>query len=133
MQFSGVLKNFPHVDGVVALTTEPAAEWRRTARIEVLRRVMRGYLTHPNFAGFSSWLGCEDNQIVRLTGDVDLRPRSSVVSPPSRSSAARPYDPRRRRATAEMLPVADKSRRTTVSGERLVLGTNCGGSTRTRD
>ena len=76
MRYSGILDDFEHVDGVVALThglgcgMDPSGEG-----IEVLRRVMRGYLTHPNFAGFLLLgLGCEDNQVKALTQGVELRP-----------------------------------------------------------
>ena len=91
MRYSGILDDFENVDGVVALThglgcgMDPNGEG-----IEVLRRVMRGYLTHPNFAGFLILgLGCEDNQVKALTNGVELRSTCRCLRGPSRRSAAR--------------------------------------------
>ena len=76
MRYSGILDDYGCVDGVVALThglgcgMAPSGEG-----IDVLRRVMRGYLAHPNFAGFLILgLGCEDNQVKALTQGLRLRP-----------------------------------------------------------
>ncbi len=131
MRYSGILDDFENVDGVVALThglgcgMDPSGEG-----IEVLRRVMRGYLTHPNFAGFLILgLGCEDNQVKALTGG--LEPRSDLqlstgtiqeIGGTKKTVAAG-----MERLTA-MLSVADQARRVTVPASRIVLGTNCGGS-----
>ncbi|WP_279581853.1 UxaA family hydrolase [Fodinicola feengrottensis] len=131
MQFSGVLEDFPHVDGVVALTHGTGCGMAPDGEgIEVLRRVMRGYLTHPNFAGFLILgLGCEDNEIVKLTGDVELRPDLAVVSATIQElgGTARTIREGVARLT-EMLPMAERSRREPVPASELVLGTNCGGS-----
>lgn len=131
MRYSGVLDDFPNVDGVVALThgtgcgLDPDGEG-----IAVLRRVMRGYLTHPNFAGFLVLgLGCEDNQLTKLTGDTPLRADLPVVFATIQELGGTTKTVRAGVARlTEMLPVADEARRTTVSASMLILGTNCGGS-----
>src|ERR1700728_1183417 len=78
-----VLRSFPNVDGVVAITHgtgcgmaehgEPAA---------LLRRVFVGYATHPNFAGvLLLGLGCETNQIeplITLTGPTSTLRTSTI-------------------------------------------------------
>ncbi len=131
MRYSGILDDFEHVDGVVALThglgcgMDPSGEG-----IEVLRRVMRGYLTHPNFAGFLLLgLGCEDNQVKALTQGVDLRPdlQLSTGTIQEIGGTKKTVAAGLERLTA-MLPVADQARRRSVPASRIVLGTNCGGS-----
>jgi altronate hydrolase len=131
MRYSGILDDFEHVDGVVALThglgcgMDPSGEG-----IEVLRRVMRGYLTHPNFAGFLLLgLGCEDNQVKALTSGVELRPdlQLSTGTIQEIGGTKKTVAAGMERLTA-MLPVADQARRRSVPASRIVLGTNCGGS-----
>ena len=131
MRYSGILDDFEHVDGVVALThglgcgMDPSGEG-----IEVLRRVMRGYLTHPNFAGFLLLgLGCEDNQVKALTHGVELRPdlQLSTGTIQEIGGTKKTVAAGMERLTA-MLPVADQARRVAVPTSRIVLGTNCGGS-----
>jgi altronate hydrolase len=131
MRYSGILDDFDNVDGVVALThglgcgMDPSGEG-----IEVLRRVMRGYLTHPNFAGFLILgLGCEDNQVKALTGGLDPRAdlQLSTGTIQEIGGTKKTVSAGVARLT-EMLPVADQARRTRVSASTLILGTNCGGS-----
>jgi altronate hydrolase len=131
MRYSGILDDFEHVDGVVALThglgcgMDPHGEG-----IEVLRRVMRGYLTHPNFAGFLILgLGCEDNQVKALTNGVELRSDLQVSTGTIQEigGTKKTVAAGMERLTA-MLGVADQARRERVPASRIVLGTNCGGS-----
>ena len=63
-----VLKAFPNVDGVVALThgvgcaVDPDGEG-----LAMLQRTLGGYASHPNFSGvLVIGLGCETNQISRI-------------------------------------------------------------------
>jgi len=131
MRYSGVLDEFEHVDGVVALTHGTGCGMAPDGEgIDVLRRVMRGYLTHPNFAGFVVLgLGCEDNQIAQLTQDVPMRADVPVFA-----STIQEIGGTKKTVAAgvarltEMLPVADRARRTRLPASRIVLGTNCGGS-----
>jgi altronate hydrolase len=131
MRHSGVLDEFEHVDGVVALTHGQGCGMAPDGEgMDVLRRVMRGYLTHPNFVGFVVLgLGCEDNQIAALTRDVELRPDLPVFA-----STIQEIGGTRKTVAAgvqrltEMLPIADAARRSTVTADKLILGTNCGGS-----
>jgi altronate hydrolase len=131
MRYSGILDDYENVDGMVALThglgcgMAPSGEG-----IDVLRRVMRGYLAHPNFAGFLILgLGCEDNQVKALTDGLQLRADLQVSTGTiqeiggTKKTVAAGIE----RLTA-MLPAADKASRETVPASRLVLGTNCGGS-----
>ena len=131
MRYSGILDDYGNVDGVVALThglgcgMAPSGEG-----IDVLRRVMRGYLAHPNFAGFLILgLGCEDNQVKALTEGLDLRSGLQISTGTiqeiggTKKTVAAGIE----RLTA-MLPVANEAHRETVPASKLILGTNCGGS-----
>ncbi|OIV36910.1 galactonate dehydratase [Mangrovactinospora gilvigrisea] len=131
MRFSGVLDDYENVDGVVALTHGTGCGMAPDGEgAEVLRRVMRGYLTHPNFAGFVVLgLGCEDNQIKRLTADVRMREDVPVYSATIQEIGGTKKTVAEGVARlTEMLPIADRARRTTLPASRLLLGTNCGGS-----
>ncbi|MHA6802988.1 UxaA family hydrolase [Salinifilum ghardaiensis] len=131
MRFSGALDDFDDVDGIVALTHGTGCGMAPDGEgIEVLRRVLRGYLTHPNFAGFLVLgLGCEDNQIVRLTQDVPMRSDVPVVTSTIQELGGTAKTVREGVARmTEMLPEADKARRETVPASELVLGAECGGS-----
>ena len=131
MRYSGVLDDFEHVDGVVALTHGQGCGMAPDGEgMDVLRRVMRGYLTHPNFAGFVILgLGCEDNQIAALTRDVRIRADVPVFA-----STIQEIGGTKKTVAAgvarltEMLPVADRARRTRLPASKIILGTNCGGS-----
>jgi altronate hydrolase len=131
MRYSGVLDDFEHVDGVVALTHGQGCGMAPDGEgIAVLRRVMHGYLRHPNFAGFVILgLGCEDNQIAQLTRDAGLRADLPVFA-----STIQEIGGTKKTVAAgverltEMLPIADQARRSRVPASELVLGTNCGGS-----
>ncbi|MCP2166868.1 UxaA family hydrolase [Goodfellowiella coeruleoviolacea] len=131
LRHSGVLDEFENVDGVVALTHGTGCGMAPDGEgAAVLRRVMRGYLTHPNFAGFVVLgLGCEDNQIAALTRDVHMRPEVPVFT-----STIQELGGTRKTVAAgvarltEMLPIANAARRSRVPASALVLGTNCGGS-----
>jgi altronate hydrolase len=131
MRYSGILDDYENVDGVVALThglgcgMAPSGEG-----IDVLRRVMRGYLAHPNFAGFLILgLGCEDNQVKALTEGLELRPDLQISTGTiqeiggTKKTVATGIE----RLTA-MLPAAGKAHREAVPASKLILGTNCGGS-----
>ncbi|MGP4015911.1 UxaA family hydrolase [Saccharopolyspora sp. 5N708] len=131
MRFSGVLDEFPNVDGVVALTHGTGCGMAPDGEgIDVLRRVMRGYLTHPNFAGFLVLgLGCEDNQIVKLTEDVELRSGLPVVTATIQELGGTTKTVREGIARlTELLPEVNEVERSTVPASKLILGTNCGGS-----
>ena len=60
------MRDFPNVDGVVALTHGTGCGMASDGEgIDVLRRTLTGYAVHPNFAGvLVVGLGCESNQIV---------------------------------------------------------------------
>src|SRR5262245_41703046 len=67
-RLSGELKDYPNVDGIVALTHKSGcAGGEETEGNYTLRRTVAGYARHPNFAAvLIIGLGCESNQLPRL-------------------------------------------------------------------
>ncbi|OJX96116.1 MAG: galactonate dehydratase [Micrococcales bacterium 73-15] len=131
-QFRGrALAQFPHVDGVVALThgsgcgLVPTSEGGRT-----LLRTLRGYAAHPNVGGvLVLGLGCEMLQVDALVAEAgipaDTLVRRLVIQETGGIRATV------RAAVAEieaMLPELDARRREVCDVSDLVLGLNCGGS-----
>lgn len=64
------LDAFPNVDGVVSITHKSGCGMASDGQgIDLLRRVIAGYIRHPNFASvLFIGLGCESNQITSLLG-----------------------------------------------------------------
>ncbi|MEP9383023.1 altronate dehydratase family protein [Nocardioides sp. KR10-350] len=128
---SGILDDFPHVDGVVALTHGTGCGMAADgAGLQLLRRTLSGYAAHPNFGALLVvGLGCEVNQIGALTQDLELPAATPVTSLTiqelggTRRTAERGVD-----LVRDLLPDLDRVHRETVPASRLVLGLNCGGS-----
>lgn len=127
----GALEAYPHVDGVVALTHGTGCGMAGSGEgYEVLRRTLRGYARHPNFAGLLVLgLGCEVNQIGGILDEfelpVDLPVEAMTIQELGGTSATVRAGVERLRA---MLPAADAVRREPVPASELVLGMECGGS-----
>ena len=125
------LAEFPHVDGVVALThgmgCATAADGEE---LRVLRRTLGGYARHPNFAAvLVVGLGCETNQIQGLVAQEGLAEGANLAlfniqdSGGTAKTVARGVE--RVRA---MLPAADRVRRVPMPARHLTVGLQCGGS-----
>ena len=124
-----VLRAYPNVDGVVAITHGTGcgmAEHGEPA--DLLRRVFTGYSMHPNFASvLLLGLGCETNQIdhlVSLTGSSDTLRTSTIQEEGGTTATVRNGIV----TVYEMLENANKATRTAVAASNLVLGLQCGGS-----
>jgi altronate hydrolase len=131
MSLSGELDDYPNVDGVVALTHGTGCGMQPDGDgLAVLRRTLLGYLTHPNVCGvLILGLGCEDNQIAALTAEVPIRADLPVVQATIQQLGGTAAAVREGLARLrEMLPEADRARRSTAPASELILGTNCGGS-----
>ncbi|MCZ2856924.1 UxaA family hydrolase [Blastococcus sp. VKM Ac-2987] len=129
-RYSGLLEQFPNIDGVVPLAHGTGCGIGDPETLAVLRRTMAGYLMHPNFGGFLVLgLGCEHNQIAELTRNVPVRPDLPIVATTIQELGGTRRTVEAGVATlTSMLPEVDKARRSTVPASELVLGTNCGGS-----
>ncbi len=130
-QPGGLLAQYPHVDGVVALTHGSGCGMAGSGEgFDVLRRVLSGYARHPNFAGIVVLgLGCEVNQVRALTEGFDLPETTPVEVMTIQGSGGTKATVREAAARVlEMAAVADRARRTAVPASELVLGLECGGS-----
>lgn len=125
------LADYPHVDGVVALSHSIGCGMEMSGEpMQLLRRTMAGYARHPNMAAaMVIGLGCERNQLKGLMEQEELK-----VSPHlhtfimqetggTRATIAAGIE-----AVKALLPEADKARRETVSASHLSVGLQCGGS-----
>jgi len=129
---SGVLDQYPNVDGVVALTHSSGCGTGGEGNygFEVLRRTLHGYANHPNFASILVLgLGCEVNQIAGLTTGWQLSPDKSISSMTIQAQGGTKATVAEGvRRIEELLPEINKSQRTTVPASELVLAMECGGS-----
>lgn len=138
-----VLKQFPHVDGVVAFRHGGGCAMAfEGIRHRMLTSVLGGIARHPNIGGFLLvGLGCEQGTLSHL---VEKQKLHNIVLP-SRNGAAAQEQPvpvltmqnlggtrltveRGVEEVAKLLRQVDEARRTTVPASELILGTNCGGS-----
>jgi altronate hydrolase len=131
MTRSGALDAFPEVDGVVALTHGSGCGMDSNGEgIDVLRRTIAGYATHPNFAGvLLVGLGCESNQMGALitARRLDLGPRLAALTIQDIGGTRRCVEEGIRLLT-EMLPAANAVERVPVPASELIVGLQCGGS-----
>ena len=125
------LRDFPNVDGVVALTHTSGCGMDSTGEgIDVLRRTIAGYVRHANFAGILLiGLGCESNQMGAL------KFAQGLVEGPMLQTMTIQESGGTRKAIEEgiskiksMLPVANLAKRETVPASHITIGLQCGGS-----
>jgi altronate hydrolase len=126
-----VLRDYPHVDDVVAFTHPGGCGTAaKGENIELLRRTMSGYMTHPNLAGvLLLGLGCETNQGSVLLDHANLKqgPMLKYLNIQD-TSGSRAAMERGIELLMPMLPIANEARRQKVSVKHLTLGLQCGGS-----
>ncbi len=126
-----VLSKFPNVDGVVAITHGSGCGMSGAGEgIELLRRTLRGYADHPNFAGvLLVGLGCEVNQLTPLIESLGVRdPGLFAALTIQQEGGTRETVAAGVVALQDMLPIANRATRSTVSARHLVVGLQCGGS-----
>lgn len=127
-------REFPNVDGVLAIThkagcTTPPGEGQR-----ILQRVLAGFARHPNIFGYVMiGLGCEGNQVSDIRSGYGL----NVLHPGEPAAAFMSIqETGGTRKTVEagvaairaLLPRANESRRSRQPLSKLMLAENCGGS-----
>jgi altronate hydrolase len=132
---SGLLQQFPNVDGVVAITHKGGCAMQYDGPDHnQLDRTLAGFAKHPNVAGYLLvGLGCETGQAIHLIenqGLIQLNgpSRKPVVLTIQECGGIGKTVEAGVRAVAELLPRLNDVRRTRLPSSRLVLGTNCGGS-----
>lgn len=129
------LKEFPNVDGVIALTHKAGCGMNIGGEdLRMLERTLAGYARHANVAGYIvCGLGCEVNQAVTLiqnTGLISLgtpTPSPTVVTIQTEGGVVKAVE-RGIREIAGLLPYANSFQRTTQPASELFVATNCGGS-----
>ncbi|MEZ5830930.1 MAG: altronate dehydratase family protein [Dongiaceae bacterium] len=130
-RLSGELREFPNVDGVVALTHKSGCAGAEEGEgTQVLRRTIAGYARHPNFAAvLIIGLGCESNQMLRLIEEQALptgdRIHTLVIQ--EAGGTRKTVDAGIARIR-ELLPASNALRRETLPASHLTLGLQCGGS-----
>lgn len=122
------LAGFPHVDGVVALTHGTGCGMTETGEgPDMLRRTLRGYAEHPNFAAvLAIGLGCEVNQLSTL--DLASGPNPAAAMTIQEAGGTTAAVRKGLDELATLLPAADAARRVPVPASKLILGLECGGS-----
>ena len=125
------LKAFPNVDGVVAITHGSGCGMGAKGEgIDILKRTLRGYADHANFAGvLLIGLGCEVNQLTPLMNELGERQALLKASLTIQEAGGTREAVQRGIAHIEaMLPVINGFQRTAVAASHLTVGLQCGGS-----
>jgi altronate hydrolase len=134
-RFRDVTRDFPAVDGVIALTHKSGCgQVLGGEDHRALERVLAGYARHPNIAAYVViGLGCEVNQAPALVARHELslmtepRERPPVITIQEAGGVRKAVEAAVA-AVAKLLPRANEARRTKQPVSELVLATNCGGS-----
>jgi altronate hydrolase len=128
---SGMLEDYPHVDGVIALVHGTGCGMASKGEgFETLKRTQWGYAGNPNMGGVVMiGLGCEVFQIGRMKEEYGIEEGELFHSMTIQATGGT-------RKTVEaglervkmMLPILDKARRETRPASELLLALQCGGS-----
>jgi altronate hydrolase len=131
----GLLRSYPNIDGVVSLThrTGCAMQFDGPDHRQ-LARTLAGFAKHANVAAYILvGLGCETCQALHLSESQNLiqvngSPKTPLVLTIQECGGIRKTVEAGVRAIAALLPGANDVRRTRLGADKIVLGTNCGGS-----
>ncbi|MDB5930100.1 MAG: altronate dehydratase, partial [Polaromonas sp.] len=125
------LKDYPNVDGVVALTHGTGCGMDTEGMgMQILERTLAGYATHANFAGVVVvGLGCEANQINAWLAHSALREGDNFrVFNIQDTGGTRKTVEKGIALVKDMLPAANRAKREPCSAEHITIGLQCGGS-----
>src|SRR5579871_322924 len=132
---SGILRQYPNVDGVVAITHKAGCAMQYGGPDHTqLDRTLAGFAKHPNVAAYILvGLGCETGQAIHLIENQGLvqlngsRQKPLALTIQECGGIGKTVEAGVR-AVAELLPRVNDVRRTQLSADKIILGTNCGGS-----
>lgn len=132
---SGLLSQFPNVDGVVAITHKAGCAMQYDGPDHrQLDRTLAGFARHANVAAYILiGLGCETGQAIHLIegeGLIQLdgsRKKPLVLSIQECGGIGKTVEAGVK-AVADLLPRVNDIKRTTLPASKIILGTNCGGS-----
>lgn len=132
---SGILKDFPNVDGVLAVTHKAGCAMQYDGPDHrQLDRTLAGFARHPNVGAYLLiGLGCETGQAMHLIEGERLVQLNGTHRPPPVLSIQECGGIGKTieagfAEVARMLPQVNDVRRVPLSADKLILGTNCGGS-----
>jgi altronate hydrolase len=132
---ANLLRQYANVDGVVAITHKGGCAMQYDgADHNQLDRTLAGFAKHPNVAAYILvGLGCETGQAIHLVehqGLIQLngsRNKPLVLTIQECGGIGKTVEAGVR-AVAELLPRVNDVKRTRLSADKIILGTNCGGS-----
>ncbi|MFO0926514.1 MAG: altronate dehydratase family protein [Gemmataceae bacterium] len=130
-----LLRQYPNVDGVVAITHKAGCAMQYDGPDHrQLDRTLAGFARHANVVAYILiGLGCETGQAIHLIEGERLIQLNGTKRAPTLltiqecGGIARTVEAGVR-AVADLLPRANDVRRVRLSADKLILGTNCGGS-----
>lgn len=127
-------RDFPNVDGVIALTHKVGCGIPADAPLQLLERVTVGMAHHPNISGYVLiGLGCEMSQVGLLRKNYALDQVKPGECAPTFMTIQGTGGVRKSveagvAAIAKILPQVNETKRTTQPISKLTLAENCGGS-----
>ena len=127
-------RDYPNVDGVVALTFKGGCGLPDSGPLRVLQRTLAGFVRHPNFSGcVLIGLGCEVNQMHLLREAESLDGGPAGTPGPTflniqDAGGTRKTIEAAAAAIHKLLPYANAQQRTRQPVSKLVLALKCGGS-----
>ena len=122
------LADYPHVDGVVALTHKTGCGMTEGEPLTLLRRVLAGFARHPNFSHvIAIGLGCEVNQLGGLLQEQRLAGRLRTLTIQETGGTRKTVEAGIA-FVREVLAEANAARREPVPASELCVALQCGGS-----
>jgi altronate hydrolase len=130
-----LLQRYPNVDGVVAITHKAGCAMQYDGPDHrQLDRTLAGFAKHANVAAYILiGLGCETGQAVHLVEGEHLIQLNGTGKKPLVLSIQECGGIRKTvdagvKAIADLLPRVNDIKRTRLTADKIILGTNCGGS-----
>ena len=130
-----LLKSYPNIDGILAITHKGGCAMQYDGEDHhQFDRTLAGFAKHPNVAAYLLiGLGCETGQAIHLIENQGLiqlngSSRKPTVLTIQESGGIAKTVEAGVRTISEMLPKANDVQRVKLSADKLILGTQCGGS-----
>jgi altronate hydrolase len=126
----GVLADYPNVDGVIGLPHKGGCGAHiGSSALQQLQRTLAGTVHHPNVAGYVILsLGCEVNQPADMIDATQIGEDAPLVITIQEDGGFAKTVEQGVEAVLQLLPLANRFERETVSASELVLALQCGGS-----
>jgi altronate hydrolase len=125
------LADYPNIDGIVPIHHKTGCGMGSTGEpVDVLRRVLAGYATHPNMhSTLMVGLGCEANQINDLLAAQGLKRTEQLQTMTIQETGGTRKSVQEGIARIkQLLPQANQIKREPVPARHITLGLQCGGS-----